>query len=135
MNQATFYLDKYYFHKVNIDFNSRTSSKLDILFDPSGVFYEDENKFEINLKFSAKSEDCDMSFVEVECISIFKFNSKIELDNIPTYFYKNSIAIIFPYLRAFISTVTLQANIPALLLPTLNLSSLEEPLREKTIVK
>ncbi|CAM4366664.1 hypothetical protein AQBE111736_13510 [Aquirufa beregesia] len=42
------------------------------------------------------------------------------------------MAILFPYLRAFISLVTLQINIPPLILPTLNLSSLEADLRKNT---
>lgn len=50
----------------------------------------------------------------------------------PSYFYRNSIAIVFPYIRAFISTVTLQANIPPIILPTMNLTSLEIPLKQNT---
>lgn len=42
------------------------------------------------------------------------------------------MAILFPYIRAFVSTVTLQANVMPILLPTVNLSSLESRLRENT---
>lgn len=48
-------------------------------------------------------------------------------------FYANSIAIVFPYIRAFISTVTLQANLVSpILLPTMNLTSLGERLMNNT---
>ena len=47
-------------------------------------------------------------------------------------FYKNSLAIIFPYIRAFISTLTLQSNAGLIILPTLNLTHLEKPFRENT---
>ena len=50
-------------------------------------------------------------------------------------FISNSIAILFPYVRAFVSTLTLQANIKPILLPTLNLSSLQDILRENTTTK
>lgn len=40
------------------------------------------------------------------------FESARTLEDIPDYFYANSIAILFPYVRAFVSTVSLQANIP-----------------------
>lgn len=63
------------------------------------------------------------------------FENVSSFDEIPTYFYRNAIAIIFPYVRAFISTVTLQSNIPPVILPTMNLSSLESPLKENTIKK
>ncbi|EXZ22215.1 pretranslocase subunit SecB family protein, partial [Bacteroides fragilis str. S13 L11] len=57
------------------------------------------------------------------------------LAEIPNFFYPNSIAILFPYVRAFVSTLTLQANIKPILLPTLNLSSLQDTLRENTTTK
>ncbi|MBK7039827.1 MAG: protein-export chaperone SecB [Bacteroidetes bacterium] len=56
------------------------------------------------------------------------------LVEIPTFFYKNCIAIIFPYLRAFLSTLTLQANVKPLILPLMNLSGLEKPLIENTVL-
>lgn len=56
----------------------------------------------------------------------------MELKDIPDFFYANSIAIIFPYIRAFVSTLTLQANIPPIVLPTLNLSQLRTILRDNT---
>jgi len=54
------------------------------------------------------------------------------MEDIPDFFYKNSIAILFPYLRAYLSLVTTQANVPGIILPTYNLSGLEEELRSNT---
>ena len=71
----------------------------------------------------------------VNCVASFKFKENISLAEIPNFFYPNSIAILFPYVRAFVSTLTLQANIKPILLPTLNLSSLQDILRENTTTK
>ena len=57
---------------------------------------------------------------------------KIEFNDIPGFFYPNSIAILFPYIRAFVSTLTLQANVTPIVLPTLNLTNLQEKLKKNT---
>jgi preprotein translocase subunit SecB len=132
MNKAAFSLKEYMFDKVKIDFSNKTSNELDIVFNPSGVFKADESAFELKFIFNAHNGNVENSFVEIECIANFKFEEKVTFEEIPSYFFRNSIAILFPYVRAFISTVTLQANIPPIVLPTMNLSELEKPLKENT---
>lgn len=43
----------------------------------------------------------------------------------------NSIAILFPYLRSFMSTVTAQAGISPFILPTININNLLEEQNSK----
>ncbi len=133
MKKAAFSLTTYRFEKVNIDFTNKTSNEINILFDPSGKFYSKNSSFELTIIFNAFDDKPDSSFINIQCNAIFEFEKGIEFGDIPSYFYRNSIAIIFPYIRAFISTVTLQANIPPIILPTMNLSSLEEPLKNNTV--
>ena len=131
-NNVSFNLDSYRFNKVNIDFES-SSNDLKIDFIPSGIYNKDKSEFELNFKFIATSKDYTMPFVSVDCLAIFKFNNINSFDEIPAYFYRNSLAILFPYIRSFVSTITLQANIPPVILPTLNLVKLEVPLRNSTV--
>ncbi len=133
MNKAAFSLDNYRFEKVNIDFSKKISNSLDIAFSPSGRYISKESVFELKFIFAAHNGEVADAFVKIECIALYKFEKNLQFEDIPTYFYRNSIAIIFPYVRAFISTVTLQANIPPIVLPTMNLSSLEVPLKESTV--
>jgi len=133
MNKAAFSLVQYRFERINIDFSKNKAKQLEIGFNPSGKFYLKNFTFELTFSFIAYTDGIENPFIEIECISLFKFQDKLTFAEIPPYFYRNSIAIIFPYIRAFISTVTLQANIPPLIFPTMNLSDLEEPLRSKTI--
>lgn len=132
IDKASFYLDKYTFNKVNIDLDSTSLSDIEINFSPSGIFKENtpESIYDLKLIFKAKDKGC--TYVEIECNSVFKFTQAIRFEEIPKFFYANCIAIIFPYIRAFISTVTLQANITPIVLPTMNLSSLAEPLKNNT---
>ncbi len=130
-NKAAFSLENYHFSRVDINFENKKSNDIQISFDPSGKFNLESSVYELKFIFNASTDDS--SFVMIECIANFKFESVNNFDDIPSYFYRNSIAIIFPYVRAFISTVTLQANIPPVVLPTMNLSTLEKPLKENTI--
>lgn len=129
-NKAAFSLENYYFSKVDINLENKKSNDIQISFAPSGKFIAESFSYELKFIFNALTNDS--QFIIIECIAKFNFENVNSFDEIPTYFYRNSIAIIFPYVRAFISTVTLQANIPPVVLPTMNLSSLEKPLRENT---
>lgn len=133
MNKAAFSLEGYFFNRVNINFDAGTASELQVHFEPSGIFKQTDSDslYEMKIIFSAAEKD-QKNMVEIECNAIFRFANRIEFCEIPSYFYGNGIAIVFPYIRAFISTVTLQANFQPLVLPTMNLSSLAEPLRKNT---
>ena len=74
-------------------------------------------------------------FISVQCKGAFKFENVTTLEEIPDYFYRNCIAILFPYVRAYVSLVTTQANVPGVILPTLNLSNLEDDLKKNTFQK
>lgn len=134
MNKAAFSLERYFFNKINIDFDASQAEELRINFEPSGVFKNTESSslYELRIVFSAIDKDNKKQMVRIECNALFKFATKIKFCEIPSYFYGNSIAIVFPYIRAFISTITLQANYAPLVLPTMNLSSLAEPLKDNT---
>lgn len=104
---------------------------------PKGCLCISERTYKLEFQFSAgiESEEGLMSIVEVTCVAEFLFNNEVTLETIPVFFYPNSIAIMFPYIRAFVSTLTLQANIPPMVLPTLNLTSLQDTLKEHTSVE
>lgn len=132
MEKAAFTLSNYVFSKVLIDYSKRKNSPdIDINLQPSGVLHKKESVYVLSFLFQATTENNE-PFIEILCVADFSFDNKVEKNSIPSFFYKNSIAILFPYIRAFISTVTLQSNAKPIVLPTMNLSSLENPLKENT---
>jgi preprotein translocase subunit SecB len=105
-------------------------------FDTSGVFDKENSTYE--LVFVTKvfnGEAIENAFLNIRCNGIFKFESVKTFEEIPDFFYRNSIAILFPYVRAYVSLITTQANVKGIILPTLNLSHLEEDLRKNTTQK
>lgn len=109
----------------------------DLKIEPSGIYFQRERQYVLTLVFKAsyKKENTDFEVINIKLKAVFSFGDMVEADNIPPYFYANSIAIIFPYVRAFVSTITLQANVAPIMIPTLNVSLLEHELRRNTILK
>jgi preprotein translocase subunit SecB len=136
MQKASFSIVNYQFDKVSIDLSNHKNSNLSTSFDTNGIFITEDSIYELTFVVKVfNQEDRENPFVSVRCKGVFKFENVSTLDEIPDFFYKNSIAILFPYVRAYISLVTTQANVPGIILPTYNLSNLEEGLRKNTSIK
>lgn len=136
MEKAAFRFKNYYFTKAKIEFPAQTERNLDldVKFLPKGEFVKTDATFKLYLKviISLNKDELGTNFVEVDSFSEFVFSEQIQLGDIPGFFYPNSIAIVFPYIRAFISTLSLQANMNPIILPTMNLTSLQEELKKNT---
>lgn len=137
MKEAIFSLNRYNFPivKLNLTNIKVGNNNLKLSIEPEGVFSPKEGTFLLKFNFLAYFEESrELPCVEILCTGEFAFKEIYSIDEIPSYFYANSIAILFPYVRAFISTVTLQANYQPIVLPTMNLSALSEILKDRTKV-
>lgn len=136
MKGAIFSLVNYSFVKVNLDLeNIPSECVFGLNFKPSGVYDENSGVYMLSLVFNAKCKEKNIDAVNVKLQATYKFQENLKFENIPSYFFANSIAIVFPYIRAFVSTVTLQANVAPIMLPTLNISTLGSKLSSNTVVK
>lgn len=133
MENALFKLDNYQFPKAVIDFTkAEGKNELELQFAPEGQFEKDKRLFRLHFSVRICLNNSEEPAIEVHCLADYSFQNDIEFADIPPFFYSNSIAILFPYVRAFISTLSLQANYPPMILPTLNLSALGEELKAHT---
>jgi len=129
---AAFQLEDYFINKVRLNFETKNAQKIDVNLIPKGTFDSKNSKYNLTLELSlTDTENSKNELVYINCIGTFIFEDLSK--GIPDFFYVNSIAILFPYLRAFLSTITTQSGIEPLVLPTYNLSALETPLRNNTI--
>lgn len=132
MEKAAFKLDRYHFTKASLDFNIPYDAKLIISFNPNGVFYSKEARYDLIFDVTIKCEETNTEVIKVSCEASFSFGKETSIEEIPEYFFPNCLAIVFPYVRAFVSTITLQANVHPVILPTINLMGLTEELKAKT---
>lgn len=131
--KAAFSLTNFVVNKFNfVNVKNLETNNLGLDFSPAGIFHSESKLFELKLVVTATESESETVIFKTEISGFFNFQNVDSLENIPDYFYKNSIAILYPFLRSFISTITLQANIRMLILPTLNLSSMEPILRSNT---
>lgn len=137
MEKAAFSLENYLFDKISLDLTKRTDRDITLKFTTNGIYLSDNAIFDLHFIVNAFNEDqsLDNSFLEISCRAKFSFQNVNSFDEIPDFFYRNSIAILFPYVRAYISIVTTQSNSNGIIIPTLNLTSLESELRKNTTEK
>ena len=132
--EVAFRLVNYKFTKATLNFDIPKDAEFVIDFKPSGKLKEIEGTYDLSFDTIVKCEETDTIIVEVSCIAQFSFMDRIKFEEIPDFFYPNSLAILFPYIRAFVSTLSLQANSSPMILPTVNLMGLTEKLRDNTSV-
>lgn len=136
MEQAKFSFKDFRILDAELHF-AKVTGNLNLQFSPEGIFDAEKHQYHMHLSFRALNASSDKDVVvQLESYSLFQMEDVVKsIDDIPTYFYANSIAIVYPYLRAFVSTLTLQSNAKPIVLPTMNLSSLETELRRNTQAK
>lgn len=136
IQKPAFQFQTYIFNNILLSFQKQPPQEMSVNFEPSGVFNIEQKTFDLTLTFFAfDKENTENPFIKINCIGTFKFEEVDVIADIPSFFWKNAVAIMFPYIRGFISSITALANIQPLILPTYNLGELEAPLRENTVAK
>lgn len=135
MQKAAFSIINYQFDRVQIDLNNHKNKELALAFETNGLYDNENSTFLLQFVVKVANKESEHPFVEVSCKGNFKFDNVSSLEEVPDFFYRNCIAILFPYVRAYVSLVTTQANVPGIILPTLNLTNLETELRKNTTSK
>ena len=136
MEQAKFSFKGFRILDAELHF-AKVTNNLNLQFYPEGLFDTDNHQYHLHLSFRAINDNSEKDvIVQLESMALYQMEDTVtKLEEIRTYFFANSIAIVFPYLRAFVSTLTLQSNVKPMVLPTMNLSSLETELRRNTQTK
>lgn len=127
---ATFTFKSYRFLQVSMDFETQEGATLSVSFDPNGEYCKATGEYKLRLITRVSSEE--KEFISTTLQVVFGFTEPIELSEIPDFFYPNCMAIVFPYVRSFLSTLSLQANVPPIILPIINFSDLQGVLKRNT---
>jgi preprotein translocase subunit SecB len=117
---------------IKIDPETKAES-INIKIEPKGIIFEEKKIFEVHLAIFLSSNDNLDVFVKM--IGLFEFKDVIVQENLKNYFYVNAPAIIFPYLRSYISALTALSGCNTIILPPMNMTSLGKDLEKNTIKK
>ncbi|MFV0585855.1 protein-export chaperone SecB [Bacteroides reticulotermitis] len=128
---SKFRLEKYVIDKSIFDYNKQEiSSERNIGFDVHGVI-KNNNQFELTLITNIIDENKSLK-IFVSIAAVYEFDSDIKPEILDSMFYKNAPAIIFPYVRAYIASLTSLSGIETIHIPTMNLSSIADELKNNT---
>lgn len=109
----------------------KVGDNLRLDFNPRGE--KDITKELFNLLLGINISNTEKTFeVEIEAIGFFKYSIESDVSILDNYFYLNAPAILFPYIRAYISTLTTLSGLETITLPTINFTFLGNTLREHT---
>lgn len=104
--------------------NQRKENSLGLRFRK---FFSDKNKFAFKIVFNLKINDSEYD-LNIEAMFNFKTDEEITEDFKNSHFPKiNAPAIAYPYLRAYVSNLTLQSGVTPIMLPTINFIKFENP--------
>ncbi|MBR4327139.1 MAG: protein-export chaperone SecB [Bacteroidales bacterium] len=88
---------------------------------PSFRVAETANSVKLTLETKVRTENS-LVDIYVKAESMFEFDDDLNDEEQQLYFRKNAPAIMFPYVRAYISSLSVLSGIPPITLPTINLA-------------
>jgi preprotein translocase subunit SecB len=128
--KAAFRLVDFVIKESHIIFNEKGEYSLDINLSPKGSILKSLNQFILNLAVVVKDTQ-DRFIVNIVTQATFEFDEGADVESYKSsYFTTNAPAIVFPYIRSYISSLTAQSGLLTITLPTLNLSGLAGSLKE-----
>lgn len=131
------YVIKYINFSVNEDFNF--DHEISICITPEftrEITKIDNDNVAVDLTVCVENVNNNMPFsLKTNIVGIF-YLENWEHPEVSPLILSNSVAILFPYLRAFISTITANANIPPYILPVMNIAAMfNQKTEDKSIEK
>ena len=110
----------------------KPSKKLSLGFNPKGVINKEKLNFQLHLGIKIEDQNKAIN-IEIQAVADYVFEEGIEMKKLNNFFFINAPALLFPYIRAYISTLTNLSGVEPINLPTLNMSRLGDDLKKNTI--
>lgn len=122
----------------NIEFK-REERKIDgdkeikISFDSSIYEVHTDSLYKVTIKSNINNEPDSDFYLNVEMVGYFTYNEELKLSSEvkERVIQKNTLAILFPYLRSLITTLSANVGIKPIILPPVNINALLEQRNKK----
>jgi preprotein translocase subunit SecB len=131
--KSGFQFTGFFVQESYIKINSESKKNLNINIQPEGKYFKNENKFFLFLIVNIDDEKGEF---QSRVVSRGEFRINGDIENIRDYFNTNAPAIMFPYIRAYLSTLTnLSTAGHPITLPTLKMNLKEALTKNTTIIE
>lgn len=129
MEVAQFRFITFFIKESHIVLNQEGEFNIQVNFYPKGYIFQSLNQFHLELALEIK-EAANKFDIRVVSVSTFEFNAEADIEQYKqSFFIKNAPAIVFPYIRAYISSLTAQSGLFTVTLPTFNVTAIGELLK------
>lgn len=128
MKKSEFQFDGYKVTKSLFELENVSDSNVELIINikPSGVLDKENASFFLKLS-TFISDKSKILNIEVETVGFFTYSIENN-DDLEKFLYMNAPAILFPYIRSYISTLSTLSGLSPIVLHTLNLTSLKDEL-------
>lgn len=130
IEKARFRFVEYLFKETSIKLTGEDiGDDVEFGIEPNGIFEEDNKMFILTLNVLVKDKK---SSLEVKMTVTGKFEYETnDIQELVPYLGFNAPAIMFPYIRAYITNITALGGMSPIILPTLNMESVGKELLDK----
>lgn len=130
VEKARFRFVEYLFQETSIKLTGEDiGDNVEFGIEPNGIFEEDNKMFILTLNVLVKDKK---SSLEVKMTVTGKFEYETnDIQELVPYLGFNAPAIMFPYIRAYITNITALGGMSPIILPTLNMESVGKELLDK----
>ena len=130
VEKARFRFVEYLFQETSIKLTGEDiGDDVEFGIEPNGIFEEDNKMFILTLNVLVKDKK---SSLEVKMTVTGKFEYETnDIQELVPYLGFNAPAIMFPYIRAYITNITALGGMSPIILPTINMESVGKELLDK----
>lgn len=130
VEKAHFRFVEYLFKETSIKLTGEDiSDDVEFGIEPNGIFEEDKIMFILTLNVLVKDKKSNLE-VKMTVTGKFEYETN-DIQELVPYLGFNAPAIMFPYIRAYITNITALGGMSPIILPTLNMENVGKELLDK----
>lgn len=130
VRRASFRLKNYIITETVVRLTGKTIGKdIQVGIAPEGKLNQKDKSFTLTLNVVVRDDKKNLN-ISLSIDGVFEYDTDSMQELLP-FICNNAPAILFPYIRAYISNITALGGISPIILPTLNLENVGKTLKDK----
>ena len=130
VRRASFRLKNYIITETVVRLTGKTIGKdIQVGISPEGKLNQKDKSFTLTLNVVVRDDKKNLN-ISLSIDGVFEYDTDSMQELLP-FICNNAPAILFPYIRAYISNITALGGISPIILPTVNLENVGKTLKDK----
>ncbi|WP_320051958.1 protein-export chaperone SecB [uncultured Acetobacteroides sp.] len=136
VKKSAFRFDDFFINEVQTKIENRHfDGEIELGMNLSGSSVLRNSKSQLELTIILRVEAEDYFNISISTVGLFTTSFVEGDEKFESYLYTNAPAILFPYIRAAIASITAQCGIPPVRLPLMNLTEFGQKLKESRTIE